>query len=305
MTDKLQPGKLDSFTIVNNGLIETDLLTEHEKMVYIVIRKHLNQEKQKAFPGMTTIVREARVCKSVVIKAIQGLEEKGLLVVKRQTTKYSEKKTNIYYFNDFTELWKARSVDELKKIASGEPTQLTDDEIIDKALQINKKNRQKLYDQLAKEFNKEKGPVDEPTKEHSQAPQNYNLPVNKDNAKEAKSQAERYTMQDIKSLYDYSTLAAEHPERREDIEIVFDILYDTLNSTKPTIRIAGEDKPVMVVIGKLMKLEQSDLIYAIDKFHEQTGRIKNARAYLLTILFNAKEQAYLDLMNLGHHNGDF
>lgn len=90
MADKLQQGKFDSFTIVNNGLIETDLLTEHEKMVYIVIRKHLNQEKQTAFPGMTTIAREARISKSQVLRAIKGLEEKGLLIVKRQITKYVE-----------------------------------------------------------------------------------------------------------------------------------------------------------------------------------------------------------------------
>lgn len=80
MADKLQQGKFDSFTIVNNGLIETDLLTEHEKMVYIVIRKHLNQEKQTAFPGMATIAREARISKSQVLRAIKGLEEKGLLI---------------------------------------------------------------------------------------------------------------------------------------------------------------------------------------------------------------------------------
>jgi len=81
MADKLQQGKFDSFTIVNNGLIETDLLTEHEKMVYIVIRKHLNQEKQTAFPGMATIARESRISKSQVLRAIKGLEEKGLLLV--------------------------------------------------------------------------------------------------------------------------------------------------------------------------------------------------------------------------------
>ena len=115
MADRLQQGKFDSFTIISNGLIETDLLTEHEKMVYIVIRKHLNQEKQTAFPGMATIAREARISKSQVLRAIKGLEEKGLLIVKRQTTKYNEKKTNVYRFNDFSGLWKARTVDELKK----------------------------------------------------------------------------------------------------------------------------------------------------------------------------------------------
>jgi len=112
-------------------------------------------------------------------------------------------------------------------------------------------------------------------------------------------------MQDIKSLYSYDSLIIQHPDKQTDIDIVFDILYDTLNSTRETIRIGGEDKPTMVVIGKLMKLEPDELVYSIDKYHKQTDRIKNVKSYLLTILYNAKEQQHLDITNLGHHNGDF
>lgn len=112
-------------------------------------------------------------------------------------------------------------------------------------------------------------------------------------------------MEDIKELYEYESLIIQYPEKQTDIDIVFDILYDTLNTQKKTVRVNGEDKPRMVVIGKLMKLQPSDLVYSVDKYHEQTERIKNVKAYLLTILYHAREQAHLDLMNLGHHNGDF
>ena len=112
-------------------------------------------------------------------------------------------------------------------------------------------------------------------------------------------------MKDIKTLYEYDSLIIQYPAKQTDIDIVFDILYDTLNNTKQTIRIGGEDKPQMVVIGKLMKLQPDDLVYSIDKYHEQTERIKNVKAYLLTILYSSKEQQHLDIMNLGHHNGDF
>ncbi len=33
--------------------------------------------------------------------------------------------------------------------------------------------------------------------------------------------------------------------------------------------------------------------------------IKNVKSYLLTILYNSREQNHLNIMNLGHHNGDF
>lgn len=112
-------------------------------------------------------------------------------------------------------------------------------------------------------------------------------------------------MKDIKSLYEYDTIIIQYPAKQTDIDILFDILYDTLNSTKPTIRISGEDKPTMIVIGKLMKLQPDDLIYSIDKYNQQDQRITNVKGYLLTILYHAKEQNYLDLMNEGHFNHDF
>lgn len=276
-----------------HDFMDCKLLNGEEKIAYLALKRFLDvrSDNGNVFPAIETIQEITGWGNQKVIKYIKSLVRKGVVKKIRQGLS----KPNIYILEDYPTMWTCDSIEDMAAIIQNDGIKP-----LTPAEHIAELERMGYMVEV-----KEKGPVDEPTKEHSQAPQNYNLPVNKDNAKEAKSQAERYTMQDIKSLYDYSTLAAEHPERREDIEIVFDILYDTLNSTKPTIRIAGEDKPVMVVIGKLMKLEQSDLIYAIDKFHEQTGRIKNARAYLLTILFDAKEQAYLDLMNLGHHNGDF
>ena len=106
-------------------------------------------------------------------------------------------------------------------------------------------------------------------------------------------------------MFEYESLIIQYPSKQTDIEIVFDILYDTLNCTKPTIRVGGEDKPAMAVIGKFMKLQPDDLIYSIDKYHGQSERIKNVKGYLLTILYNSHEQNHLDLMNLGHYNGDF
>lgn len=304
MTDKLQQGKFDSFTIVSNGLIETELLTEHEKIVYIVIRKHLNQEKQIAFPGMATISREARISKSQVIKAIKGLEEKGLLLVERQTTKYNEKKTNIYRFNDFAELWKAKTVDELKKIATETSTSLTDDEIINKALQIDKKKRQELYNQLAKEFEKEKElEATAPTKvtEDSSTQQQINI-VNS-TTKQAKSQApERYTLDQIHHLFNYDIMIHDYPCQQKAIDSVMSILHTALNTTKATIRIAGQDKPSITVIAKLIKLDKEAIMYALEKFSEQTERIKNPTAYLLTILYHANEQYHFDTKNQVAHD---
>ena len=305
MADQLQQRKFDSFTIINNGLIETDLLTEHEKIVYIVIKKHLNQKSQTAFPGMATIAREARICKSVVIKAIQGLEEKGLLIVKRQTTKYNETKTNRYHFNEFSELWKAKTVDELKKIAAETSIQITDDEIINKALQIDKKKRQRLYNQLAKEFAKKREPEALPADQsNNDSSTQLNISKQFDNTLNlTKSQVlERYTINQIRQIFDYDIMIHDNPYSQQDIDSVMDILYTALNTNKETIRIAGQDKPTMVVISKLMKLHTESILYAIKLYKQQTQRIKNPTSYMLTILYNAPEQFNLDIQNQVSHN---
>ncbi len=80
------------------------------------------------------------------------------------------------------------------------------------------------------------------------------------------------------------------------------ILHTAMNTTKPTIRIAGQDKPCMLVIGKLMKLHKESIMYAIEKYQEQTERIKNPLSYMLTILYNAPEQYSLDIQNQVSHD---
>lgn len=94
----------------------------------------------------------------------------------------------------------------------------------------------------------------------------------------------------------------DNPYEKQHIDSVMDILHTTLNTSKKTIRIAGTNKPTMVVIGKLMKLNNESIMYAIKKFKEQTERIKNPTSYMLTILYMAPEQFQLDITNQVQHD---
>lgn len=53
----------------------------------------------------------------------------------------------------------------------------------------------------------------------------------------------------------------------------------------------------MVVAGKLMKLTGEEIVYAVEKFEGRTERIRNPSAYMLTLLYYAKEQMHLDIVN--------
>lgn len=59
-------------------------------------------------------------------------------------------------------------------------------------------------------------------------------------------------MAKVTGLSRYEVMVHDDPLIEADLNAVINILYDALNTTKDTIRVAGENKPTMVVIGKLV-----------------------------------------------------
>lgn len=281
------------YTKIFHDFLDNSFLSVEEQMIFIVLKSFVDfkEDSGDVFPSMETICKRGKMSEKRARKNINALIKKGIVKkVQRGLTK-----TNLYTLSDYGTMWTCDNVKDVAAVADNHGVKpLTPAEHI-----------AELEHMGYKVEIKEKGLESEPTKAQNQALNNQNISDEQNTTTKEKSQAERYTMEDIKALYEYDSLVIQYPAKQTDIDIVFDILYDTMNSAKPTIRIDGVDKPIMVVISKLMKLTHYDIQYSIDKFHEQTGKIKNTRAYLLTILYHAKEQSHLDLMNLGHHNGDF
>lgn len=278
---------------VYHDFLDNSFLTTEEQMIFIVLKSYVDfkEDSGEAYPSMETICKRAKMSEKRARKNINALIKKGIAKkVQRGLTK-----TNLYTLSDYATMWTCDNVEDVAAVAGNQGVKP-----LTPAEHIAELERMGYTVQI-----KEKELVSEPTKAHTQALDNQNFSKEQNTTGKPKSQAERYTMEDIKALYEYDSLIIQYPAKQTDIDIVFDILYDTLNSTKPTIRIGGEDKPQMVVIGKLMKLQPDDLIYSIDKYHEQTERIKNVKGYLLTILYGSREQQHLDIMNLGHTNHDF
>lgn len=278
---------------VYHDFLDNSFLSVEEQMIFIVLKSYVNfkENSGEVFPSIATLCKRAKMSKPRTIKAIKNLIEKG--IVKKAQRGLT--KTNLYTLSDYATMWVCDNVEDVAAVADNQGVKP-----LTPAEHIAELERMGYTVQI-----KEKGLDTEPTKAQHQALDNQNFSKEQNTTDKPKSQAERYTMEDIRALYEYDSLIIQYPDKQTDIDIVFDILYDTLNSTKPTIRIGGEGKPTMVVIGKLMKLQPDDLVYSIDKYHEQTERIKNVKAYLLTVLYGSREQQHLDIMNLGHHNGDF
>lgn len=278
---------------VYHDFLDNSFLTTEEQMIFIVLKSYVDfkEDSGEAYPSMETICKRAKMSEKRARKNINALIKKGIAKkVQRGLTK-----TNLYTLSDYATMWTCDNVEDVAAVADNQGVKP-----LTPAEHIAELERMGYTVQI-----KEKGLDTEPTKAQHQALDNQNFSKEQNTTDKQKSQAERYTMEDIRALYEYDSLIIQYPDKQTDIDIVFDILHDTLNSTKPTIRIGGEGKPTMVVIGKLMKLQPDDLVYSIDKYHEQTERIKNVKAYLLTVLYGSREQQHLDIMNLGHHNGDF
>ena len=75
--------------------------------------------------------------------------------------------------------------------------------------------------------------------------------------------------------------------RRQLLDEILEILVDTVCSTKPMIRIGGQDFPLEVVKSRLLKLNSEHISYVVSSLKSNTTKVRNIRAYLLTALYNA------------------
>lgn len=70
------------FTQVKNLLIDNLELSTYEKLVFIVLKRHVGA-KEYCWPSLTTIAKKAGCSESTVKKAINGLIGRGLIEKRR------------------------------------------------------------------------------------------------------------------------------------------------------------------------------------------------------------------------------
>lgn len=277
------------FTLVYNDFLESDLLNYYEKMVFITLKKFADNETMRAFPSLKTIHSITGISLSQVRRSIEHMEELGVLSVEHRTDKDRGHQSNLYTLYDYAEIWNVGSSEDVAAVA---------DEISEAKLVAELRARGYT---VIKEKEPDKTEPTKVTVEPSTKLNQFDI-VNTTINPEKSQELERYTIDQIRQIFDYDILVNDKPLWQRDIDSVFSILHTALNTTKETIRVGGEDKPTMIVIGKLMKLDYSEIMYCIEKYSEQTERIKNPTAYMLTLLYNAKEQMNLDISNQVQHD---
>ena len=278
------------FTIVYNDFLESDLLDKHEKLIYIAIKRFADNDTLKAFPSLKTLHKITGISIRWIKKSIEHMEQLGVISVEHREDDEKGHQSNLYTLYDYAEIWNVGS--------SENDVAAVADEISEAKLVAELKARGYT---VIKEKEPDKTEPTKVTVEPSTKLNQFDI-VNTTINSEKSQELERYTIDQIRQIFDYDILVNDKPLWQKDIDSVFSILHTALNTTKETIRVSGEDKPTMIVIGKLMKLDYSEIMYCIEKYSEQTERIKNPTAYMLTLLYNAKEQMNLDISNQVQHD---
>ena len=127
------------------------------------------------------------------------------------------------------------------------------------------------------------------------------LPGRESKRNDAYAQYEAYFREEL----EIPILIQGNRSEKGTLEGILDLLAETCSSKRKTIRIAGDDKPIEIVKGRLMKLNSLHIQYVLDCLKENTTYVRDMKQYLLTTLFNAPvtiDSYYQARVNYDMHN---
>lgn len=278
------------FVRVYQDFLYSEILTAEEKLVFIALKSFVDftQDEDEVFPSMDTICKITGMSRPRATRTINSLVSKG--IVKKQRRGLT--KPNLYTIADYPAMWSAAGVEERRELLDTE-IPYTSDQLVEELVRRGVLTKDRIADN-------KKGSDSAATDTDPNG--RFDIFSTISNCTNKSTERQEYPMQSIKELFEYDVLVQRQEYGTDDLDSVMDIIYDTLNTTKDTIRINGEDKPAAVVRSKLLKLDATDIEYAIEKYRSVTDRIKNPRAYMLTILYGAKEQRSLQITNDVSHD---
>ena len=93
------------------------------------------------------------------------------------------------------------------------------------------------------------------------------------------------TIDEIKERIEYDILKEQYPN--DDLESLVEIMAEVEYCQSPNIRVGGQNIPACFVKRRFRQLGREHIEYVIDSLRENTSKIKNIKAYLLTALYNA------------------
>ncbi len=276
------------FTPVYHSFLHSKRLNGKEKLLYIVLKSFLNVGKREGevFPTIETICDMVDMSKPTVIGILKSLKKKGVLKIEQRGLN----KPNVYTLYDYKALWEDNKHEEDSELEKQRKEQEAIDFLKSRGYQF---------------VSKEKGLASDTDQSTDTSSMSYNSSKDNNSTNTKKNQGEvteRYTLDYLKESLCYDDMLMQNQYDRDMIDTFFHYLHKAMNTTKPTIRVNGEQKPREVVVSVLSKLEYFDFLYAVEKYKENTSKVNNQGAYIITLLYNARAQHEADITNQVQHD---
>lgn len=274
------------FTLVYNDIF-LSLSTAYEKAMYHVLKMHTDSKGQ-CFPSVKTLAEESGMGLGKANATLKDLEKKGVIKIEHQYLENGGKTSNLYTICD-----PFITSEESKKPKEKPKLKVQQDDVPEfEALTAKQKKEVSAADQ-ADQSKKSTGD----TSNDITTLRLHNNTLLGDSQGENRVVQTKYSMDELKKQYDYAAMVAEKPEKQASIDICIDIITTTVNSKKDTIRIQKEEIQREKVVGRFLKLTKEDIFWVIKRFEQQPNQIHSPKAYLLTLLYDAKNQRILDCQN--------
>ena len=109
--------KKNRFIQIENSFINNSQYSIHEKMVYMSLCTYA-MDKNNCYPSQSTIAANLSISRTMVIKAMQGLEEKGGLLIINRKAESNRKISNLYILAEIdacTGIFMSGSLEEFKQ----------------------------------------------------------------------------------------------------------------------------------------------------------------------------------------------
>lgn len=260
--------RISRFSTIYHDVTSSGKLTIKEVGLFVALMKYANHETYEAFPSQKRLANELNTSLSTIRRTLESMEAKGVLMIEPRFNEKNAQTSNLYTIIDDPDLWLSE-VDlknGIKKVPASTST--------DRQISAHKVD---TSDNLI--YSQEKDTT------------SINL---------CQSQKEMYDMEWIQNHYDYDALI--DVVDQADADMLLSYIYDILNSQQKTMLIEGTPLSSTMVIRRILELGIDELDFVLDKFKSTTQEIRNTKAYIRTIMYNAKSQSRAEIKNSLHRN---
>lgn len=245
------------------------LLTPSEFMIFAVLRKFANYKTGEAWPSVSTICKLTGLSDQTVRTNLKNLQAKGCISIQhRYDPEKKQHLSSVYTVYANPTQWKIfqdEQKNEVKKMPVSSDLirqNQSFSEETDKIVCLQEKDTTQVY--------------------------------------LCQCSAEKYDMDWLHDHYDYDALI--EVVDKSEADMLMSYIYDIVNSKQKTMSVEGTPLSSQVVIQRILDLELDDLDFVLTKFKSTTTEIRNTKAYIRTIMYNAKAQSHAEIKNALHRD---